>query len=117
MALSTQLRSLHREIDQLGDEFGHVEILSDSDDLLIVSLTLRGVDVRIIVDPRHYPDSPPALHTDGGWEHPNVGSDGHVRGLECQAEWNRTLGIGQAIRELYRRFLNEPPDRRASGAA
>ncbi len=113
----TAPRDIQREIDQLRAEYGHAELLTDTDDLLIVSLVVRGVDVRLIVDPRRYPEVAPALHTDGSWEHPNLGPDGNVRALECQADWNRTFGIGQAVRELYRRFVDSPPLRRTSGAA
>ncbi len=106
------LRALQREIDELRTEFGALEVLTISEDLVLFTMTLRGVDLRVIVEPERYPVRPPAIYVEGPWSHPNIGRDGLIGGLECQRAWNRTFGMGQLVRELYREFVEAPPARR-----
>ncbi len=108
----TGLRDLQKQIDELRAEFGALEVLTLSDELVLFIMTVRGVDVRVIIEPARYPARPPAVYAEGAWSHSNIGRDGQILGLECQSAWNRTFGMGQLIRELYRGFVEVPPERR-----
>ncbi len=101
---------LMAEIDDLRGQFGpvHSEAVSD---IILVQLQIRGVDVRVVIEPTTYPVRAPSIITAGGWRHPKVGENGRVEGLRCIESWNRTYGLGQVIRELNQAFIDDPPER------
>lgn len=102
---------LQHEIEDLG-QFGvrHTAVA----DQVILAAEVRGVPVVLYLDKDTYPAQPPRLEIAREW----LGSDRGrpIRGLDCQQQWNRTLGIGGLLRELEQRFVQEPPRRKpASG--
>lgn len=109
--MSAVPREIERDLAELRTRFGTVDCDLMTDDLWLLSLNLLGVPVRILIDGARFPAEPPPIQVEGGWSHSCVQRDGHVRGLQSQEEWNRTLGISVLMRELYQRFLEEPPTR------
>ncbi len=109
--MSALPREIERDVAELRTRFGGVDCELVADGLWLLSLTLRGVAVRVLLDRTRFPSEPPPVHIEGGWSHSVVQPDGHVRGLRSQAEWNRTLGLSVLVRELNQRFLEEPPIR------
>jgi len=102
---------MRQEITDLSAEFGPLLVSAAADGVVVVALTVRGVEVRLVVEVTRYPERPPSILCAGSWRHPNLRSDGEVRGLKCQEEWNRTFGLGQAVRELNARLVEVPSAR------
>jgi hypothetical protein len=109
--MSAVPREIARDLAELRTRFGAVDCELMADDLWLLSLTLRGVPVRIVIDSARFPSDAPPIQVEGGWAHSLVRADGRVDGLQSQKEWNRTFGLAVLVRELNQRFLEEPPAR------
>ncbi len=79
-------------------------------DQVILAAEVRGVPVVLYLDRDTYPAEPPRLEIAREWLRSDRGRP--IRGLACQEQWNRTLGIGALLRELEQRFVQEPPRRK-----
>ena len=101
VALENEIENLHR--------FGvrHTAVA----DQVILAVEVRGVPVVVYLDLDTYPAQPPRLEIAREWLGRSSGR--LVRGLEGQEQWNRTLGIGTLLRELERRFIEDPPKARS----
>lgn len=99
--------ALVQEIEDL-QQFGlrHTSVA----DQVILAAEVRGVPVVLYLDRDTYPAEPPRLEIAREWLGRERGRP--IRGLACQEEWNRTLGLGALLRELEQRFIEEPPPRR-----
>jgi hypothetical protein len=111
LAVTAIPRALQRDLDLIRDEFGPVEIFTDAPGVVVMTLALRGVDVRVAIELSTFPAAPPLVQTDGSWEHSTLQPDGRVTDLVCLTPWNRTFGVAHLVRELNTRLLQEPPIR------
>ena len=100
---------LQHEVDQLRTLFGELDVDTGSSGLLLLGLRLRGVALRVVVDLGTYPDSPPMMHVESGWEHPWIADGGRITGLPGLQEWNRTYGLAHLVRELNHQLIASPP--------
>ncbi|HCH66682.1 MAG TPA: hypothetical protein DFR83_28020 [Deltaproteobacteria bacterium] len=82
-------------------------------DALEVCVQLRGVAIQICVPYDQWPSRPPTLTVEAPpIIHPNVGHGGVIHRLNGQQHWNRTVTLADLLRELERRFVEHPPQRR-----
>lgn len=105
-------RALQRDLDLIRAEHGPFDLYTDELGVVVLTLVLRGVDVRAAIELSMFPELPPSVQTDGSWEHPVLTPGGEVKGLTCLSPWNRTYGVAHLVRELNARFVAEPPVRR-----
>ncbi len=111
MALSRLPEAVAHEIEELGRfEVRHTAVA----DQVILTAEVRGVPVVLYLDADSYPTEPPRLEIAREWLGTSRGRP--IRGLECQEEWNRTLGIGALLHELEQRFAEDPPKRKSQRA-
>ncbi len=96
--------ALEQEIEDLR-QFGvrHTAVA----DQVILAAEVRGVPVVLYLDRDTYPAQPPRLEIAREWLKSRRGRP--IRGLESQEKWNRTLGVGALLRELEKRFIEDPP--------
>lgn len=108
---------LRREIERLP---GHYEVRQRAVmDQVILTARVRSVPVVLYLDTKAYPFAPPRLELAAGWtwSRRGLGRGRTIRGLDSLERWNRTLGIVALLRELEKRFREEPPARSKRRAA
>ena len=102
---------LRREIERLP---GHYEVRHRAVmDQVVLTARVRSVPVVMYLDTKAYPFTPPRLELAAGWswDRRGLGRGRKIRGLDCLERWNRTLGIVALLRELEKRFREQPPAR------
>ncbi|MEM7585415.1 MAG: hypothetical protein AAF560_18645 [Acidobacteriota bacterium] len=98
--------ALEQEIVELGRfEIQHTRVV----DQVVLTAQVRGVPVIVTLDTDTYPAEAPRLEVAAEWSWSH-GTE--IRGLWSQEHWNRTLGVGTLLRELEKRFGEEPPRRK-----
>ena len=75
---------------------------------VILTARVRGIPVMVYLDAGSYPAAPPELEIAEGWSWPPA-EGRSIRCLDSQARWNRTLGLRALLRDLDRRFRDQPP--------
>lgn len=102
--------TIRAELTQLEGPFGPLRIDTAANGDLRIEARVRGLRVRLEIDPLEYPTLPPALFVAQRrvW-HPVVGEGGRITDLRSLGEWNRTLGLASVLQELQILFTDEPP--------
>ena len=102
--------TLQAELALIEAPFGPVKAEEAANGNMRIGAVVRGLRVRLEVDPTEYPGQPPLLYVEQrGVVHPLRGEDGRITELRSLREWNRTLGLISVLQELQLVFTDQPP--------